>query len=264
MNDVPMAGGGLCWPGRFDYRDHHVGYDTNERRRTEIVDELIECLRPPEEDVARWRARGWVLVSQANPAILDITEYGRAVHAEMEALLSCARSGTSTVGGTLYSTTFPCHNCAKHIIAAGIRRVVYVEPYPKSQASEFYAEMIDVKGSKLKVPPIEETAEASTGDRTERLPEEAPDRVRFDPFVGVGPRRFLDLFSVGLSSGLAVKRKDAGGKRRPWTPESANVRVPLLPNSYLIREALAAEILLSFRNQGEHLEKESRTPRRRR
>ncbi|MDN3612645.1 hypothetical protein QWZ16_23945 [Vibrio ostreicida] len=26
---------------------------------------------------------------------------------------------------------FPCHNCAKHIVASGIKRVVYVEPYPK-------------------------------------------------------------------------------------------------------------------------------------
>ena len=60
------------------------------------------------------------------------------VHAEMEALLSCARSGVSPVGGTLYSTTFPCHNCAKHIVAAGLRRVVYVEPYPKSRAVEFF------------------------------------------------------------------------------------------------------------------------------
>ncbi len=144
MNDVPAAGGGLGWPGPDDPRDHVEGYDTNERRRTEIVDEIIEALRPPEVVPEEWKERGWAAVKQKGAAVLDITEYGRAVHAEMEALLSCARNGTATRGATLYTTTFPCHNCAKHIIAAGIVRVVYVEHYPKSQAEGFYKKMIEV------------------------------------------------------------------------------------------------------------------------
>ena len=74
--------------------------------------------------------------------ILDITEYGRAVHAEMEALLSCGRSGVSTRQCTLYTTTFPCHNCAKHIVASGISRVVFVEPYPKSLANDLHSDAI--------------------------------------------------------------------------------------------------------------------------
>lgn len=56
--------------------------------------------------------------------IKKITEYGRVVHAEMDALLSCSRSNISTQGATLFVTTFPCHNCAKHIISAGIEKVV--------------------------------------------------------------------------------------------------------------------------------------------
>ncbi|MCP2807341.1 deaminase, partial [Salmonella enterica subsp. enterica serovar Typhimurium] len=68
--------------------------------------------------------------------LLGITEYGRAVHAEMEALLSAARNGIAIRGGTLYTTTYPCHNCAKHIVAAGIKKVKFVEPYPKSYATK--------------------------------------------------------------------------------------------------------------------------------
>ena len=56
--------------------------------------------------------------------LLDITEYSRATHAEMAALLSCSRNGISSVRKTLYCTTFPCHSCAKHIIDAGIKRVL--------------------------------------------------------------------------------------------------------------------------------------------
>ena len=68
-----------------------------------------------------------------DPIIDEVTEYGRIVHAELGALAAAARSGLSVVDGTLYCTTFPCHNCAKHIVASGIVRVVYVEPYPKSR-----------------------------------------------------------------------------------------------------------------------------------
>src|ERR1035441_9924393 len=71
-----------------------------------------------------------------NSGLFDMTEYGRAVHAEMDALLTCARSGISPRNGTLYTTTFPCHNCTRHLVAAGIRRVVYIEPYPKSKATK--------------------------------------------------------------------------------------------------------------------------------
>ena len=77
--------------------------------------------------------------------LFDITEYGRAVHAEMEALLTCARAGISPRGGTIYSTTFPCHNCAKHIVTSGIERVVFVEPYPKSKALELHDDSIEIK-----------------------------------------------------------------------------------------------------------------------
>lgn len=54
----------------------------------------------------------------------------------MEALLACDRAGVSPRGGTRYTTTFPCRNCTEHIVAKGIERLVYVEPYPKSKADE--------------------------------------------------------------------------------------------------------------------------------
>ena len=60
-------------------------------------------------------------------------------------------------------------NCAKHIIDAGLTRVVYIEPYAKSKALEFHDDSI--------IPPEEESAEDDH-------------RVRFEPFSGIGPRRF--------------------------------------------------------------------------
>jgi hypothetical protein len=56
--------------------------------------------------------------------------------------------------------------------------------------------------------------------------------------VGVGPRRYFDLFSTTLSSGRVIERKKFG-KPVKWERKSATLRVPMLPTSYLEREKLA-------------------------
>lgn len=215
-NDVARAGGGQYWPGPDDNRDFKLGHDSNETRRKAMLTEVLDRLRPADQDVEKWREDG--LAKLRTTSIMDITEYGRAVHAEMEAILACARNRISPRGATLYCTTFPCHNCAKHIVDVGIRRVVYVEPYPKSQARELFRDSI-----------------------TTDEPVESESRVIFEPFEGVGARRFLDLFSLGLASGISTKkRKNTGGTANPWDPEQAVAWTPLFPNSYLEREKLAA------------------------
>ncbi|MSR41987.1 MAG: dCMP deaminase family protein [Phycisphaerales bacterium] len=51
-------------------------------------------------------------------------KYDLIVHAELNAVVQCARNGVSPVDGTLYSTFFPCVHCALAIVQSGIRRVV--------------------------------------------------------------------------------------------------------------------------------------------
>ena len=51
------------------------------------------------------------------------------LHAEANAITKIARSGNSSEGATLYVTASPCIECAKLIIQAGIKRVVYAEKY---------------------------------------------------------------------------------------------------------------------------------------
>lgn len=53
----------------------------------------------------------------------------RTVHAEQNAIAQAARNGIRTNGGTLYCTDYPCHPCAKLIVSAGIREVVFARPY---------------------------------------------------------------------------------------------------------------------------------------
>jgi len=53
----------------------------------------------------------------------------RTLHAEQNAIIQCALHGISCKGGTMYSTINPCYTCAKMIIAAGIKRFVYIGEY---------------------------------------------------------------------------------------------------------------------------------------
>ena len=64
----------------------------------------------------------------------------RTLHAEQNAILQAAYHGVSVQGSTIYVTHQPCLNCAKMIINAGIRRVVYAGQYPDNLARQFLAE----------------------------------------------------------------------------------------------------------------------------
>lgn len=61
----------------------------------------------------------------------------RTLHAEQNAIIQAALHGVSVAGSTLYVTHQPCLTCAKMIINAGIKRVVYAGSYPDDNAVAF-------------------------------------------------------------------------------------------------------------------------------
>ena len=56
------------------------------------------------------------------------TKYDLIVHAEMNAIIQCARNGVSPIGCAIYSSFFPCVNCAIAIVQAGITSVISLRP----------------------------------------------------------------------------------------------------------------------------------------
>ncbi|WP_454619043.1 anti-phage dCTP deaminase [Bradyrhizobium cenepequi] len=197
-NEVPKAHGGTYWDlEKPDHRDITKGQDPNEFHKREILREVIEKLRArgflssaltnigsDTEIVSSLIAKGKgeePAGALRNARINDMTEYGRVVHAEMLAICDAARVGKSVKGTTLYCTTFPCHNCTKHILASGIRRVVYMEPYPKSRAKDLHPDEIEIET-------------------------ESSAKVGFVPFMGISPHRYRDIFQKGrrkLDDGVA-------------------------------------------------------------
>jgi len=209
-NEVPKAGGGTYWSGEeFDDREYKRNEDSNERRKIEILVDLIENF-DEKFDIQALPKNHPVFRSQ----FMDALEYGRIIHAEMNAITDAARAGKSIKGSALYSTTFPCHMCAKHIVSSGIEKVVFLEPYPKSLAFDLHSDSIVVEG----------------GDRGKYNSYPA---VKFEHFFGVTPRRYIELFS-------RAKRKDGEGKFLPYLSDEARPIVKLKRPHYFELEQITA------------------------
>lgn len=187
-NEVPKAFGGTYWDSEDpDFRDIAIGKDPNDEQKREVVRDLLERLETAELLKLSNRVKHDIIdlvdhlttgtrdpkdkskAALKGAKILDLTEFGRVVHAEMCTLSDAARLGRAVAGSTLYCTTFHCHNCTKHILAAGIKSVVFMEPYPKSLAQELHNNEIEVDSVN-------------------------PAKVSFVPFIGISPYRYRDVF----------------------------------------------------------------------
>lgn len=217
-NEVPKAGGGLYWAEDTPrHRDVELGYDKNSKIKRELIEELLHKLRragwlqksvasKPDSELYRLATQTHTGILN-DSQILDVIEFGRAVHAEMAAVMDAAKRGISIEGARLFCTTFPCHLCARHLVSSGISEVVYIEPYPKSRTEELYSDSIAVNHKHSIV-----------------------GLVNFLPFVGVAPRRYFDFFQ------LHQKRKDDDGNTIDWRSEKKEPRVKRFVLSYIMLE----------------------------
>jgi deoxycytidylate deaminase len=178
-NDVPTYGGNLysfydinkrqyipdarCmnWDEKKCYNDHH---------KSQLISEIVENLSKNKyiEDNAKKDVENIIKKSK----IGELIEFSRSIHAEMHAIIIGSQlAGDRMKGGKLYCTTYPCHNCARHIIVAGIEEVYYIEPYRKSLATKLHSDAI-----------------------TEKENEE--NKVKLLPFEGVAPNLYYKLFKM--------------------------------------------------------------------
>lgn len=187
-NDVPKFGGGLYGEdGNADHRCFRWQDNEchNDKHKTSLAERIARSVHASEQDASGVHA------NTMDGGVANLIEFSRSVHAEMEAIVSVARLGTgTTLGSTLYTTTFPCHNCARHIVAAGVKSVIYVEPYSKSLALELHSDAIS-------------------------LDEHSEDKVRFLQYEGFAPRTSLRLFSS------AGRERKMGGKFVEANPKEA-------------------------------------------
>lgn len=227
-NEVPKAFGGTYWDTEEpDFRDVKLGSDPNERFKQDILKDLIEKM----EDAGLLSEKALSLGKDSHIAtrllrsdhdesgagclndskISDLTEYGRVVHAEMNTICDAARIGRAIAGSVLYCTTFPCHNCTKHILASGIKQVFFMEPYPKSKAKQLHHNEVE-------------------------LEKPSSSRVSFMPFMGVAPNRYKAIFKK-------AKRK-SGGVATRWYHGDPCPMIDVLTTKYLEIEKYAIAPLI--------------------
>lgn len=75
---------------------------------------------------------------------IKLLELCRSLHGEESAILNLVGRSIDLDGSTMYVTTYPCNLCANKIVQAGIKKVVYFEPYPVEEAKKIFQEA-DVK-----------------------------------------------------------------------------------------------------------------------
>ncbi len=230
-NDAPKAGGGLytSHDGDDDGRCYNLDRCASDKYKIDlhnqignIVNSELDTIRsvlhesisvPVELNVFEDAKKNISRNIYENTRLSALIEFSRSVHAEMDAIVSASRlGGVPLKGSTLFTTTFPCHNCARHIVAAGISKVIYIEPYEKSLARELHGDAINFDF------PIARNDSEST-------------KVDFVHFHGVAPRQYMNLFSYHK------ERKDSDGKAIPVIPRDASKVVPQLLDGYIDMES---------------------------
>lgn len=222
-NDVPQAGGGLYGKPPLVATSMAIAaeddrrcfaragtYCSNDREKKEIAGKVAALL--VSKSLVKKEDLSSVVEAISNDTqVKDLIEFSRAVHAEMHAILGASRvAGDRVVNGKIFVTTYPCHSCARHIVAAGITEVHYIEPYRKSMATKLHPDAM-----------------------SESIADEG--KVKLIQFDGVSPRRFIDVFEAG--------DRKAGGVLNLATKEGArpSTRVSLkaIPR---LEEAVVAEL----------------------
>ena len=232
FNEVPKSGGGQYSPeDNPDFRDIKKACDISDQLRRSTLMDLIDKLQENNLLSKNGKAKSQRKLSSKeinnlvddclymnktynlkDAQIMNLIEYNRAVHAELSAIMDAARRGISITNSSLYVTTLPCHECARHIICAGIKEVYYIEPYEKSLTHILHSEDVEVDqighSAKKKNP------------------------VRFIPFIGIAPRIYSELFQM-------KERKDKKGDRiindpKELTPVLAEAFVGYKVNEILI------------------------------
>lgn len=217
-NDVPKPFGGLYEGGALAADRGHIdhrcwnkggGKCFNDEEKDVIAKQLVEALLK-EKIIQADQEQSAFFKLRRSSELKGLIEFSRAVHAEMHAILNAAKSAGGRVsGGKLFVTTYPCHSCARHLIAAGIKEIRFIEPYRKSLATRLHADAI-----------------------TES--EDDISKVVILPYDGVAPRRFLDLFTESHNG-----RKDAAGKMR--------VNMPGAPVTAVTLEAITTLELIALK-----------------
>ncbi|MEN6080313.1 anti-phage dCTP deaminase [Chromobacterium piscinae] len=216
-NDVPKFNGGLyiniedknkdkrCW----NYKSSECHNEKEKKLvAAQVVDDLINAkiITIDKKEEAKHAI-------QSSSRLKSLIEFSRAVHAEMHAIINAGNNNSGTlIGAKLYCTTYPCHSCARHIVAAGITEVYFIEPYRKSLATKLHNDSLTENEKDTK-------------------------KVRLLAFEGVAPRRYQELFSPNSTG------RKKNGKMLTFEKKTAKPRYEKSVEALHVLEAIVMKAL---------------------
>ena len=229
-NDVPSFGGGLYGSQiNSDASDHRCmawqeGVCHNDKQKDEVAKVIASELSKAGYLNSDNLDRAVKVIRESRVGAL--IEFSRSVHAEMHALINAGSVGAGSLkGAKLFCTTYPCHSCARHLIAAGVHEVYFIEPYSKSLAVKLHQDSISED-------------------------ERSKDKMRLLAFEGVAPKRYKELFE------MRSPRKEDGvliaGNQR-----SAKIKGPNRLEGFPVLESLVVGELKKKLNLGVNNEENS-------
>ncbi|GFZ89206.1 cytidine deaminase [Aquaticitalea lipolytica] len=185
-NDVPKYGGNLyTHESKIDNRCYIKGQCFNDSNKENIRNVILDDFKAKIDKVVSDDLEKSKILNVLNKVLLSssiktLIEFSRSVHAEMHAILNAANlNGVKLRGSTLFCTTYPCHNCVRHIIAAGIIKLYYIEPYIKSKGIDLHSDSIT--------------------DDTILTKDSKNDKVQILMFEGISPKKYLSFFNKNRS-----------------------------------------------------------------
>lgn len=235
-NEVPKPRGGQYWPvdEGEDWREHRTSGIVLQHQRNvieEIVDALTENPRLSIQDIDSERGEandldGEKLKKRIHDALQgtrarNLIEFFRTTHAELAAIIDALKNGGDLRGASLCSTTFPCHECTRHIIHAGITQVYFIEPYAKSLGQELYPNAACMECTMPGAPPQD--------GWHDKRPCEDCDKVHFWPFTGVGPRLYHQVFRP-------TRRRNEDRVKLDWRHGTPTIKSSTVWSSILLAE----------------------------
>lgn len=190
-NEVPSAKGGVYENEENDHRCYKNKKCANSERKLLMKNDIINSFL--EKELINDKVKSEIS-DILDSKLKNLIEFARSIHAEMHAIIiGSQKTGDRMLNGKLFCTTYPCHNCARHIVLAGISEVYYIEPYRKSLCLELHSDALTEKEN------------------------DENNKVKILMYEGVAPKMFMKFYQI-----IKDNRKEKvinGDNRRSLSPK---------------------------------------------
>ena len=136
------------WEKRLSWDEYFISSALLIASRSSCDRLHVGCLLVKENRIISAGYNGF-LAGLPHESIVVNNHEQNTVHAEQNAISDCAKRGVNTNGSTAYITHYPCINCAKILLAAGIKEIKYYNDYKNNPLVTNMLNKANINATKL-------------------------------------------------------------------------------------------------------------------